>query len=50
MLLRFCEINSKPKGGLIDPMTRNMLTFTTNFDQFTVNRPLESVFSKELLE
>ena len=50
ILLPFSEINSKPKGGLIDLMTRNMLTFRTTFDPFMVNRPLESVYSNELLQ
>ena len=49
ILLTFSEIKSKPKGGLIDPKTIDMLTLRTTFDPFIVNRPLELVFSNELL-
>ena len=50
ILVAFSEINSKPKGGLIDPKTIDMSTVRTTFDPFIVNCPLESAFSDELPE
>ena len=48
MMLTFFEINSKLKGVATDITTRNMLTFRTTFHAYIVNRPVESVFSKQI--
>ena len=49
IFLTFSEINSKPKGVIIDITTRNMLTLRTTFDTYLVHRPVESVLSSKLL-